>query len=378
MRAQAEAFREFVPYYAGARFYRGDGIKLPSERTIVINHAGTNFGKIKEIPFKVLGYAPLFFQKIRKVSPVLIHAHSGPAALSALPLARYLHVPLVASFHGSDVTVDPEKRARLYYTARAYWRHFQTLQSQGALFIAISKFVRERLLEQGYPDERTVLHYIGVDTEFFKPDQQTQREPVVLFVGTLHQVKGCDYLIRAMTTVQSEMPEVELVVIGDGPSRRSLEGMASESLRRYRFLGTQPPEVVRDLMNRAMVFSVPSVKADSGATEAFGLVFAEAQAMGLPVASFSSGGIPEAVADGETGLLAPERDWERLADNLLRLLNDQVLWTRMSAAGRKRSGLFFNLEKQTRQLEELYRSVLGERRLPGKLIVQRSFEAPVG
>jgi glycosyltransferase involved in cell wall biosynthesis len=197
---------------------------------------------------------------------------------------------------------------------------------------------------------------VGID--FFKPDQQVPREPVVLFVGTLHEGKGCEYAIRAMAKVQSQVADVELVILGDGPLRPSLERLAREKLCRYKFVGTQPPEVVRSWMNRAKVFVAPSVTADTGWTEAFGIVFAEAQAMRLPVVSFASGGIPEAVKHGETGLLAEERDWEGLASNIQILLQNDAMWGRMARAGRERVCRFFNLDRQTRLLEEIYREVL--------------------
>jgi len=111
-------------------------------------------------------------------------------------------------------------------------------------------------------------------------------------------------------------------------------------------------------MNRARVFCVPSVRAASGDGEGFGMVFAEAQAMGLPVASFSSGGVPEAVLHGETGLLAAEGDWRALARNILALLEDENLWRKMSEAGQRRVREVFDLTKQTAKLEETYRSLL--------------------
>ncbi len=276
-----------------------------------------------------------------------------------MPIADSLGVPLVTTLHGGEVTAsDSELAGHRHYSARAYLSRRKRLQSQGALFIAVSKFVHAKLLEQGYPEDRTVLHYIGVDTAFFKSDSQVQREPIVLFVGTLHEGKGCEYAIRAMAKVQPLLPDVELVILGDGPLRPSLERLAREKLCRYRFVGTQPPEVVRSWMNRAKVFATPSVTADTGWKEAFGIVFAEAQAMHLPVASFASGGITEAVKHGETGLLAKERDWERLASNIQILLRDEAMRQRMAEAGRQRVCSLFNLRKQTALLEDQYRRVL--------------------
>src|SRR5581483_10078471 len=113
------------------------------------------------------------------------------------------------------------------------------------------------------------------------------------------------------------------------------------------FIGFQSPEEVRGWMNRASVLAAPSVKTPSGAEEGCGLVILEAQAMGLPVVGFSSGGIPETVCHEKTGFLSREKDWTSLANNILLLLQDESLWQRMSEAARERTDKLFSLYSQT-------------------------------
>ena len=126
-------------------------------------------------------------------------------------------------------------------------------------------------------------------------------------------------------------------------------------------------------MNRASVFCVPSITIDSGMSEGFGLVFAEAQAMGLPVVSFATGGIPEAVAHGTTGYLGPERDCEFLAAHITLLLKDSSLWSKFSAAGIAAATERFNLRRQTAVLEGMYDEVIRNKtrgkRAPGPALV---------
>ena len=232
------------------------------------------------------------------------------------------------------------------------------MQREGRLFLAVSEYIKGRLVEAGFPHEKIVVHHNGVDTGLFRPDPGAEREPIVLFVGRLVEKKGCEYLVRAMARVQEAVPEAELVVIGTGPLRARLEELAGETLRRHRFLGALPPEEVRVWMGRASVLSVPSVTASTGDAEGFGLVFAEAQATGLPVASFDGGPIPEVVAHGETGFLAPERDWQALAGYVSRLLEDGDLRRRMGERGVERVRDRFDLAARTRALEEIYASVL--------------------
>jgi colanic acid/amylovoran biosynthesis glycosyltransferase len=359
IRAQAQALRYFSPVYAGSR--RVVGLDLPDASTYTINE-GDTAGKIKEVLFKILGTAPHLVGRLRALDPVLVHAHFGPDGLRALPLSRQLGLPLIVTFHGSDATAIDPRPHEVPFGHRRYLANKSVLQRGASVFLAVSDFIRGKLIEQDFPAEKVVVHYIGVDSKFFSPSRPAS-DPVVLFVGRLSDRKGPDYLIRAMASVQQEHPEAELVLIGDGPLRKNLEAQAQTSLRKYRFLGAQKPETVREWMDRAAIFSAPSVTAASGGEEAFGMVFAEAQAMQKPVVAFASGGVVEAVEHGQTGFLAPERDWRKMAEYLALLLRDRDLQRRFGIAGRQRVLRLFDLEKQTRVLETIY-SEVATRRAP--------------
>ena len=353
---QTGALKNFDPYFVAVRRIKERLQKLPAARALAINSNSGVLGKIREFPFRRFGFAPVFQRRLRRLHPVLVHAHSGFAAVDALALAERLQVPLLTTIHGRDVTVDiPEKGAS--YDQRRYRRRRSLLAKVGCCFIAVSRFTRDKMIELGFPKERIVVHYTGVDVDFFAPDPAIRREPIALFVGRLDEMKGCEGAISAMARVQSAMPEVEFVIIGEGSLRSQLEKIASKDLRRYKFLGSQPSEVVRYWMNRALILVVPSVTASTGETETFGMVFAEAQAMQLPTVSFASGGIPEVVVHGETGLLAKERDWDALASNIETLCQNESMRLRMGEAGRLRTCALFNLKNQTVILEGIYRRI---------------------
>ncbi len=322
IRAQGQALRRFTAVYAGSRRVRG--LDLPHESTYTISR-GDAIGRASEVLFKLFGTAPNLVRKLRALDPVLMHAHFGPDGLRALPLAQRLGLPLIVTFHGSDATATDIRYCKAHYGHRRYLGKKDVLQRRANLFIAVSEF---------------------------------GDEPIVLFVGRLVERKGANYLIRAMAEVQKERPEAELVVIGDGPLRVALERQAKDSLRKYKFLGVQTPEAVREWMGRAAVFSLPSIKIRSGEEEAFGMVVAEAQAMQKPVVAFASGGIVEAVQHGETGLLAPERDWQTLAENLSLLLKDSGLRQKFGVLGRQRVLRLFDLNTQTNALEKHYERLI--------------------
>jgi colanic acid/amylovoran biosynthesis glycosyltransferase len=353
IRAQAESLSRFQAFYLGLR--RIPGLEIPIARSHIVSRKGL-WGKIKRARFKLLGAGASLKRKLAELRPALIHAHFGPDACNVISLAHSLQIPLVVTFHGYDVTVADNRMPRLYVQRR------DQLKKSGARFLCISQFIRDRVVAKGFPEAQTLVHYTGIDTEFFSPDPAVVRSPIVLFVGRLVPVKGCEYLIRAMARVQAVLPEAQLVVIGDGELRVQLEQQAAGSLKNFIFVGAQDPTAVKQWMNRAMVFCTPSVKTVSGAEEGFGMVFVESQSMGLPVVSFASGGIPEGVAHEQTGFLVTEKDWEALASKILLLLTDQKLWLQFSEAGQARARLLFDVRKQVAALEHIYESVMLEQR----------------
>jgi colanic acid/amylovoran biosynthesis glycosyltransferase len=353
IRAQASALSAFEPVYAGSR--RVKGLDLPERQTYTINQGGAR-GRLSEFAFKLLGFAPGFTARLRSLHPVLLHAHYAANGLRVLPLARHLGVPLIVTLHGADATATDLRYQKPHFGHRHYLANKSKLQRSSTLFLAVSEFIRRKLLQQGYPPEKVHVHYTGVNIRLFHP-ASTESGPVILFVGRMVECKGVEFLIRAASAVQHQLAEAELVLIGDGPLRADLEKQAKQSLRRYRFLGMQSTEEVRKWMNRASVFCAPSVRIRSGTEEAFGMVYAEAQAVGKPVVAFDSGGISEVVSHGRTGFLAPERDWEGLAKYLFVLLENAPLRKRFGSAGRERMVRHFDLEQRTRILEAIYTEV---------------------
>ena len=353
--AQAAAMRRFTPFFVGWR--RMPGIDLPQETSWTVDQGGF-WGKLRELRFRYAGPTRSQLARLRARRPRLVYAHFAPDAHAAMQLAEDLGVPLVTALHGYDVTMT-DRAMSATRLGREYLEGRTALQKKGALFLSCSAYVRRRGLALGYPGDRTIVHSIGVDVDRFQPPGAGRREKTVLFVGRLVEKKGCGSLIEAMVEVQRHLPAANLVVIGDGELRLDYEMLVSARGVRCSFFGTQPPSVVRDWMARAAIFCVPSVVAASGDAEGFGMVFIEAQAMGLPVVSTLSGGIPEAVEHGETGLLVTERDPAALAQAILQLMQNEDLWQRYSLAGRKRVVDHFNLAHQTGRLEDKFEHLLG-------------------
>lgn len=294
--------------------------------------------------------------------PSLIHAHFGVEGVYALPLATQLKIPLVTTFHGFDATLSTA--ALLCSPAWANYPLFRhRLARQGDLFLCASSFIRDRVLAMGFPEARTRTHYIGVDCQAIRPRDPCEETPTILHVARLVDVKGTKYLIRALGALAGRHANAQLVIIGDGPLKRPLQGLA-KSLgleHRVQFLGALPHEQVLTWMRKAALLVSPSVRTSTGRVEGLGMVLLEAAATGVPVIGSRLGGIPEGVIDCQTGFLVPERDADALAGRINDLLDDSAIRLRMGAQARALIERQFDIRRQTETLEDLYDAVLSNR-----------------
>jgi glycosyltransferase involved in cell wall biosynthesis len=264
---------------------------------------------------------------------------------------------MIVTLHGS-VEPIPDRHMRRKLRNIVYLARRKSVWKEATLFLCVSKFMRNVAIAAGYPSEKLRVHYIGIDVEKFSPTLEPRDQNLVLFVGRLAEKKGCKYLIQAMAEVQRMRPATELLIVGDGPERDALRAEATRLGVLCEFVGYGSTEDILKLLRTARVFCGPSIAARDSNSEGLGMVFAEAQAVGLPVVSFVHGGIPEVVRHGETGLLAPEKDVQLLTRYLLRYLEDDVFWSKCSRAGIEWIRTQFDLRRQTVELEEIYDAAL--------------------
>jgi glycosyltransferase involved in cell wall biosynthesis len=297
-----------------------------------------------------------FGKRVREMGPGLVHAHFGPDGALALPLARVLGVPLVTSLRGYDVT---RSTRALLLAPRLSWIRYvldrPRLMREGAMFLAVSDCLRRQAVAQGYPAARTFTHYNGVDLARFAAPRDDDGA-TILHVGRLVEKKGTAVLLRAFAAVRSAHPEAKLAIVGEGPLERRLRrlagtlGIADAVL----FMGYQAPAAVAGYMARAALLAAPSLTASDGDAEGLPNVVVEAAAAGLPVVASDHQGIPEALADGKSGLLVPEGEAKPLAARIGALLASAELRAAMGAAGRALAREKFDSAVQMRLLEMRY------------------------
>lgn len=349
---QAKSLEKFDFKYAGTRTIPN---RLIENNECIIMNKGGLIDTISEFTFKFFGKTPSSFRKeISEFSPDIMHAHFGMDAAFCIPIKRMLRVPLVTTFHGADATITNVHHLQQSWGQRLYLLRRRKLFRNSDALVAVSNYIKRKLIEQGADESHIQVIYTGIDTTRFKLSKNTPRQKIILFVGRLVEQKGADTAIRTMSTIQPAHPDAVLVIIGDGKMRSKLEELAKKLGINHQFLGPQPHDVVIDYLARSKIFLAPSRQIKTGWNEGFGMVFLEAQAMGVPVVSYATGGIPEAVENKKTGLLAEPGDASMLAESALELLRNDELWLELSNAAIERTKTLFDIKSQTRELEALY------------------------
>ncbi len=299
-----------------------------------------------------------FRRALQRYRPsALLLGHLGFAKMPGLP-----RLPYGLFVHGLDV-LHEHKKARHNPLKR---RRLQAAFGRARVVVANSRATLNLVRQLGLPVHEGAVVYPGVDPRVFRPlnlPKAVLRRQfglpegafLVLFVGRPVRRKGLQVLLRALTLLPEE---VHLAAAGPGdfePYRRQAreQGLA----HRTWFLGTVPEERLVALYNAADVFALPG-DPEPHDVEGFGIVFLEANACGLPVVGGRWGGVAEAVASGETGLLVEPGNPEDLARALEQLYQDADLRQRLARTGRARVLQAFTWPHQAQRLRALYRRIL--------------------
>ena len=229
----------------------------------------------------------------------------------------------------------------------------RTVGSLAHVHIAISQGLAHYLAEtEGFDEERFVVVHYGISArDGASPYSGT--EPRLLCVGRLIPIKGHLVLLRALARARLRVPGLMLDIAGRGPLEPSLKAFARELgiEDAVRFLGFVAP--VERAIEDAAIIVVPSLG------EGFGMVALEAMERARPVIASAVGGLPEIVADGETGVVVPPADADALAEAMVVLAGDLERSAAMGLTGRKRALAEFTPERSAERIEELYRDGAG-------------------
>jgi L-malate glycosyltransferase len=295
-----------------------------------------------------------FARVIKRLQPDVIHAHDPHGvAMASLALsmgsaaARGAPMPALVAARRVDFHLKGNSFSR--------WKYRQV-----DCFIAASEAIRQMLVADGVPAERTVTVHEGIDVEhvvaapavnvheaFWLP----HGSPVVGNVAALVPHKGQRYLIDAAHLVVQQVPDARFVILGEGELREHLEKQLHEHhLEKHVLL----PGFRIDVLGCIKGFDLFVM---SSVTEGLGTSLLDAMACARPIVATRAGGIPEIVEDGVNGLLVPVRDHHALADAIVRALKDAALRQRMGDAGFARVNDRFTVERMVSETATVYEQV---------------------
>jgi phosphatidylinositol alpha-1,6-mannosyltransferase len=263
-------------------------------------------------------------------------------------VARLNRVPFCAFVYGREirrVTGGLKKPTPVLRFRRAV--RLLAMKRADRVF-CISNYTRRVAESKGIRSSRIVLIHPGIDPDGFgsmEPLSQSEIErlgiggrQVILSVCRLVERKGLDTAIRAVASLRGANPKLLYVVAGTGPEEQRLKQL-STSLDvgdSVRFVGRISDEDKHAYYRGADLFVMPNRELDDGDVEGFGIVFLEANMYGKPVIGGRSGGVEDAIVDGETGLLVEPNDVEGLAGSVSLLLGDESLARQLGMNGRRR------------------------------------------
>jgi colanic acid/amylovoran biosynthesis glycosyltransferase len=344
IRNQGNALTTWRPHFLGA-------VKVESvlaEPTDVIAYPDSVRGRCAFLLLRLTGGSARLRSLLARARPALVHAHLGGDGWLVSRSAARLGIPLVITLHGRDVTLQAGRPGA---RGARYRRNLRTAFRRAALILAVSEAIRRTAIGLGADPAKVRVHHTGVPVAPGPPAVPKAWD--VVFVGRFVAKKGVDDLVEALGL----LPRSRALFIGDGPLLARVRERAAALGLDATFLGAQDPAEVARRMAESKIFVSPSRTAPDGDAEGLPTTILEAASLGVPTVATRHSGIPEAVVDGETGLLCAEGDRAALAAAIQRLLADDALRTRLGRQARRHAEDHFDVRKQTRLLQELYETV---------------------
>lgn len=302
-------------------------------------------------------------QLCREFQPSLVHAHGFKASMLALPAAAVCRCPAIVTVHNF-----PAYPAKSILPESLFISALRRLDPLVRCYITVSEALKRFLLNCGISGERIRTIYNGVPGVFGEPGfiaASACRPPGILHIGTAGRLvpeKGMDIFIQGAAQLAASYPRGNLrfFIAGEGPERGNLEKLRN-NLELHDLLFFKGK-----IINMDAFFSGLDIFVLASRSEGLSYSLLEAAAAGLPLVATASGGIPEIISHGKTGLLVPPADSEALAWAMGRLVDEQHTRFRLGSAALEEVKRRFTEKKMLSQTASLYKEILGPGKEPEK------------
>lgn len=241
----------------------------------------------------------------------------------------------------------------------------RALSSTTSRIITVSSALKDDLVRNyKIPEAKIVPIYNGIDVGQYLQTQNKKEvkmryglnpdKPVIGTIARMAPQKGLDYLIKAAPHICKER-DVRILIAGDGPQMSYLKDLSSALYMNDRIVFTGYIDNIPEFLSGLDIFVVPSI------AEGLSITTIEAMTAGLPVVASNTGGLPELVKHGETGLLVEPRNPESIAGAVEELLNDPRKREMMGRCGRNAAAIQFSIETMINRTSEVYGEILKNR-----------------
>ncbi len=292
---------------------------------------------------------------LTRIDAKLLHVYFGHIGPQFIPLMKTWPHPVVVSFHGADAGVDMDKPG--------YRRAMQEVLRLATQIQCRSEALMQDVISLGCDPQKVIIQRTGIPMEFWTFKERTPpadgRWVLCQSCRLIHK-KGLDLTVRAFAEVVKRHPLSELHLIGTGPEARPLKELAAALGlgAKVRFHSLLSQNGIRDILSTSHIYLHPSRTSPDGNREGVPNAMLEAMATGVPVVATRHGGIPEAITDGESGLLVAENDHAALAEAVLRLMSDRPLYDKLRCGGHHAVEAGFSQTSQSEHLAAAYKRLM--------------------
>ena len=191
--------------------------------------------------------------------------------------------------------------------------------------IVVSESTKQALINLGLPENRMRVIPNGVDTDFYKPTSKSP-SPTILWVGRVKRYKRVEHVLYAFGIIEKQLPQSKLIIVGNGDYLENIKSLAKKlELQNIFFPGFIEEKKKAELMGSSWVI------VSSSFIEGWGMTITEAAACGTPAVAYDVAGLRDSVSNNETGLLVSDGNFKALAQNMLRILQDDQLRAKLGS-----------------------------------------------
>jgi N-acetyl-alpha-D-glucosaminyl L-malate synthase BshA len=330
-------------------------VRLGSARENIFYH------EVQVSDYPLFKYAPYELVLTSKLVDVvkynnldLLHVHYAIPHASAAYMAREIlkqqgvQIPFITTLHGTDITlVGRDKSFEPVITFAINNSDAVTAVSHSLKVDTLEYFDINRPIEviHNFIDNE---RYAGLYDQALRDSYANKEEKIITHVSNFRPVKRIDDIVRAFAKVRARIP-AKLLLVGDGPDRHKIQSLCTE-------LNTCDSVIMLGKLKKPeQILAISDLYLQASEHESFGLSILEAMSCGVPAVATSVGGVPEVVEHGVSGLLSEVKDVDALADNVLKILNDDAVHEQYKKKALQRSAQF-DISNILPQYEALYKS----------------------